>query len=218
MNVKYDSEYLKNTLYSGILCDVMDQMGHRNQSLGASFKMNSDKQVLLGKAFTSIGTEVYTMPENPLTAQCKVIDQMSEDEVYILSTRGHYNCAIFGELLATAIQAKKGVGAVIDGCARDLKRLREIEFPLFFKGALPTTSKGRCEVTECQVPIIIDSVMIYPGDIVFGDIDGVAIIPSAIADEVFEEALKIVLKEDTVRESLLDGAKLLDTYAKIGAI
>ena len=216
--MKHDPEHLKKTLYSGLICDVLDHMGYRNQFLSSAVKPLTEGTVLFGKAFTSIGTQVYTMPPNPLTAQCKVIDQISEGEIYVLSTRGDYNCAIFGELLATAIQAKKGVGALIDGMARDLKQLKDIDFPLFYRGALPSTSKGRCEVTECQVPIVIDGVTINPGDMVFGDIDGIVIIPSQLADQVFDEALVILGKENNVREELLNGASLEDTYAKIGAI
>lgn len=216
--MSYDAEYLKKNLYTGVICDVMDGMGYRNQSLGKDIFPLDPDCVLFGKAFTSIGTEVYTMPADPLTAQCKVIDQLKEGEIYVLSTRGHYNCAIFGELLATAIQAKNGVGALIDGCARDQRQLKEMKFPVFYKGALPTTSKGRCEVTECQVPVLIDGVMIYPGDVIFADIDGVAIIPSQIADAVLDEAMKVIKKENKVRDGLLHGATLADTYAKIGAI
>ena len=216
--MKHDPEFLKKTLYTGLICDVLDQKGYKNQALGNGFKGIFDETVLFGKAFTSIGTQVYTMPPNPLTAQCKVIDQISEGEIYVLATRGERNCAIFGELLATAIQAKKGNGALIDGMARDLKQLREMEFPLYYRGALPTTSKGRCEVTECQVPIVIDGVTIHPGDYIFGDLDGVAIIPAAIAEQVFDEALVILSKENNVRQELLNGASLEDTYAKIGAI
>lgn len=216
--MKYESEYIKENLYTAIICDVMDGMGYRNQSLGNGFRVLNPDTKLFGRAFTSIGTQVYTMPENPLVAQCKVIDQIKEGEVYILATRGSYNCAIMGELLATAITVKKGQGAIIDGMARDLSRMQQMNFPLFYKGVLPTTSKGRCEVTECQIPILIDGVLIRPGDYVFGDIDGVAIIPEDIAEEVFERALEIVLKENKVRESLLNGATLAETYAKIGAI
>lgn len=216
--MKHDPDHLKKTLYSGLICDVLDHLGYRNQALGSRFRTLDEDGVLFGRAFTSIGTQVYTMPPNPLTAQCKVIDQISEGEVYVLATRGEHNCAIFGELLATAIQAKKGTGALIDGNARDLRQLKDIGFPLFYRGPLPTTSKGRCEVTECRIPIVIDGVTINPGDYVFGDIDGVAIIPADLADQVFDEALVILGKENNVREELLNGASLEDTYAKIGAI
>ncbi|MDR1536266.1 MAG: hypothetical protein LBU64_14455 [Planctomycetota bacterium] len=216
--MKHDPGHLKKTLYTGLICDVLDHLGHRNQSLGGGFRGLGEDTVLFGKAFTSIGTQVYAMPANPLTAQCKVIDRISEGEIYVLATRGERNCAIFGELLATAIQAKKGAGALIDGMARDLRQLKRIGFPLFHKGSLPTTSKGRCEVTECQTPILIDGVAINPGDYIFADLDGVAVIPAALADQVFDEALVILGRENNVRAELLNGASLEDTYAKIGAI
>ncbi|MDR1732214.1 MAG: RraA family protein [Synergistaceae bacterium] len=216
--MEYTHEYLKNTLYTAILCDVMDQLGYKHQALGDQFRPLDPDVVLFGRAFTSIGTQVYSMPENPLTAQCKVIDQISEGEVYVLVTRGEYDCALMGELLATAIQVKKGAGALIDGRSRDLRKMKEMGFPLYYKGSLPLSSKGRCEVSECKIPIKIDGVLINPGDYIFADLDGVAIIPQDIAEEVFTKALEIVKKEDTVRENLLKGATLADTYAKIGAM
>ena len=186
---KFSMDYLKKNLYSGILCDVMDQMGYRNQAIGRKIKPLKDETVIFGPAFTSIGTQVYSMPEDPLTAQCKVVDQLGEGEIYVLATRGEYNCAVFGELFATAVRGRKGAGVLLDGLARDIKQVKEMDFPLFYVGTDPKTSKGRCEINECQIPVIIDGVTIRPGDIIFGDIDGVAVIPSAIADEVFEKSM-----------------------------
>ena len=216
--MEYTDEYIKETLYTAVLCDVMDQMGFDNQALGVQFRPLDPDVTLFGRAFTSIGTQVYTMPKDPLTAQCKVIDQISEGEVYVLATRGEYNCAVMGELLATAIQVKKGAGALIDGMARDLRQVKKIGFPLYYKGNLPLSSKGRCEINECKIPVKIDGVIIKPGDYIFADLDGVAIIPQGVADEVFAKAVEVVKKENNVRENLLNGATLADTYAKIGAI
>ena len=120
-----------------------------------------DDVVIFGPAFTSIGTQVYSMPENPLTAQCKVVDQLSEGEVYVLVTRGDYNCAVFGELFATAVQGKKGAGVLLDGLARDVKQLKEMNFPLFYRGRNPKTSKGRCEINECQIPVLMELSLIH---------------------------------------------------------
>ena len=214
----YDKEYLKKTLYSGVLCDVMDQMGYRNQALSNAIYGLNDETVIFGPAFTSIGTEVYSMPENPLTAQCKVVDQLQADEIYVLTIRGNYNCAVFGELFATAVKGRKGAGVLLDGYARDFKALKEMEFPLFYRGKDPRTSKGRCEINECQIPILIDGVTVNPGDMIFGDIDGVVIIPKEISEEVFEKALACILKENDVRDGLLNGRSLESVYAEIGAI
>lgn len=211
-------EELKGKLYSGILCDVMDQMGYRNQAIGNKIKPVKDDTVIFGPAFTSIGTEVYSMPEDPLTAQCRVVDQLGEDEIYVLVTRGAYTCALFGELFATAVNARKGAGVLLDGFARDIKQIKEMDFPLFYVGTDPRTSKGRCEIDECQIPVIIEGVTINPGDFIFGDIDGVAIVPKEIADEVFKRSLETLEKENVVRDNLQKGMFMVDAYKINGSI
>ena len=215
---KYERKYLMETLYSGIISDVLDGMGHRNQSIGRGIIPLEDDTVIFGPAFTSIATEVYSMPESPLTAQCKVVDQLSEGEIYVLVTRGNYNCAVFGELFATAVTKKKGAGVLLDGYARDMKALKKMKFPLFYMGCDPRTSKGRMEINECQIPVLFQGVTINPGDIIFGDIDGVVIIPKDIEEEVIERALETIKKEDEVRQGLNDGDTLESVYRRVGAI
>lgn len=215
---KYEKEFLKQNLYSGVISDVLDGMGYRNQMIGNKVMPLKDDTVIFGPAFTSIATVVYSMPEDPLTAQCKVVDQLGEDEIYVLVMRGEYNCAVFGELFATAVKGRKGAGVLLDGYARDLKALKEMDFPLFYGGRDPRSSKGRAEINECQIPVIMDGVTINPGDIIFGDIDGVAIIPKEIADEVIDKAIETMKSEDTVRESLQNGASLQSVYKKHGTI
>lgn len=213
-----DLNKLKEILYSGIICDVLDQKGYRNQALGPDVMGLNDETVIFGPAFTSIGTTVYSMPPDPLTAQCKVVDQLSKGEIYVLVTRGDYNCAVFGELFGTAVLARKGAGVLLDAYVRDLKVLKEMNFPVFYKGRNPKTSKGRCEINECQIPVIFDGVTINPGDWIFGDIDGVVVIPKNIVDEVIDDALKTIKKEDDVRYRLRHGSSLQQAYAEIGAI
>ena len=213
-----NSEMIKEKLYSGIISDVLDGMGYRNQALAGGISPLTDDTVIFGPAFTSIGTTVYSMPENPLVAQCKVVDQLGEDEIYVLVTRGDYNCAVFGELFATAVNARKGAGVLLDGYARDVKALKEMKFPLFYKGRDVRTSKGRCEINECQIPVILDGVTIRPCDYIFGDIDGVIVIPKEVAEEVIRQAAETVEKENEVRTRLLNGSTLQKAYEEIGAI
>lgn len=213
-----NSEMIKEILYSGIISDVLDGMGYRNQALAGGISPLTDDTVIFGPAFTSIGTTVYSMPENPLVDQCKVVDQLGEDEIYVLVTRGDYNCAVFGELIATAVNARKGAGVLLDGYARDVKALKEMKFPLFYKGRDVRTSKGRCEINECQIPVILDGVTIRPGDYIFGDIDGVIVIPKEVAEEVIRQAAETVEKENEVRTRLLNGSTLQKAYEEIGAI
>lgn len=215
---KAKMELLKNKLYSGILCDVMDQMGYTNQAICNKIKPVKDDAVIFGPAFTSIGTQVYSMPEDPLTAQCKVVDQLKEGEIYVLVTRGDDTCALFGELFATAVRARKGAGVLLDGRARDIKQIKEMDFPLFYAGTDPRSSKGRCEINECQIPVIMEGVAIHPGDYIFGDIDGIAVVPKEISEEVFSKALETIDKEDIVRDRLQQGMLMQDAYKINGAI
>lgn len=216
--MKYNLNAVKNSLYSGILCDVLDGLGYRNQALSNAIYGLTEDTIIFGPAFTSIGTQVYSMPENPLIAQTRVVDQLGEGEIYVLVTRGEYNCAVFGELFATAINQRGGAGVLLDAYARDIKALKEMNFPLFYRGKNPKTSKGRCEINECQIPITIDGVTINPGDYIFGDTDGVVVIPKERIDEVLDRAFALIDNENRVRTHLLQGDSLEKVYTEIGAI
>ena len=226
---KYGIERIKKEVYSGIICDVLDQMGYRQQALSNAINGLNDETVIFGPAFTSIGTTVYSMPEHPLIAQTKVVDQLGEGEIYVLVTRGEYNCAVFGEIFATRVMKKGGAGVLLDAYARDLKELKNMSlngsngFPVFFRGKSPLTSKGRCEINECQIPIHMEGacgyqVTINPGDYIFGDVDGVVIIPQDIIMEVLAESFETIIKENETRDSLLKGASLEEVYALHGTI
>ena len=146
------------------------------------------------------------------------MDQLGEGEIYVLVTRGEYNCAVFGELFATAINQRGGAGVLLDAYARDIKQLKEMDFPLFYRGKNPKTSKGRCEINECQIPVVMDGVTINPGDYIFGDCDGVVIIPKDLIEEVLDRAFALIKDEDRVRDGLLSGDSLEKVYTEIGAI
>ena len=216
--MKYNLNEIKHSLYSGILCDVLDGLGYRNQAISNAIAGLTEDTVIFGPAFTSIGTQVYSMPENPLIAQTRVVDQLGEGEIYVLVTRGEYNCAVFGELFATAINQRKGAGVLLEAYARDIKQLKAMNFPLFYRGKNPKTSKGRCEINECQIPVIMDDVTINPGDYIFGDCDGVVIIPKDLIEEVLDRAFALIKDEDRVRDGLLSGDSLEKVYTEIGAI
>ena len=215
MSTKYSLEQIRSTLYSGLICDVLDQMGYHHQYLGCEMDALLPDTVVFGKAFTAVATQVYSMPSDPLTAQCRVLDQMQPGEVFVLTTRGEYSCAILGELMATAIKSKGGTGAILDGMARDLKAVREMRFPLVYRGHLPNTSKGRAEVNECQIPIQIDGVTINPGDYVFGDIDGVLIVPRSLAYDVLLRA-EAVCEKETGIAGMIDGGMSAETVVENG--
>ncbi len=216
--VNQSFEKMKNELCTGIISDVMDQMGFNNQTLGNAIQPLKDETVIFGPAFTALANEVYSMPEDPLTAQAKIVDQLQEGEIFVLATRGRNNCATFGDLFATRVKAKKAAGVLLDSYARDLRDLKKMNFPLFYKGSNPRTSKGRTEINESHLTVSIDGVKIKHGDYIYGDIDGICVIPLEIVEDVMKRAEQILENERVVRDALKGGMSIEDAYKINGAI
>lgn len=216
--IKYSYGQIREHIGSSIMSDALNGLGYRDQMIDFPIRPLNENTFIYGPAFTSIGTQVYSTPEDPLTAQCKVVDQLSEGEVYVLVIRGEKNCAVFGELFANGVNNRKGAGVLTDGYARDIRQLKQMDFPLFYGGINPRTSKGRYEINECQIPLVMGGVTIRPGDIILGDMDGIAVIPQEIAEEAFDLAFETVNKEKVVRDGLHNGDSLREVYAINGAI
>ena len=114
--------------------------------------------------------------------------------------------------------ARGARGAVIDGLVRDITKIEEINFPVFAAGIKPVDSMGRGIVTAYNVPVECGEVIVHPGDFVFGDHDGVIVIPNARVKEVLDLAYEKVTRENHSREELQKGAYLRDVFAKFGVL
>ena len=105
---------------------------------------------------------------------------------------------------------------VVDGAVRDIRQLREMgeNFPVFATGRNPLDSKGRCLVADYDCPVVCDGILVHSGDLIFADVDGIVVVPSDCAREVFRRALEKVRAENFVREELRAGAYLKDVFEK----
>ena len=171
---------------------------------------------LAGYACTILENDVYGVPKKPFGYMTEALDQLRPNEIYVAT--GAHNSALWGEMFATAINQHKGADVLLDAYARDIKQLKAMDFPLFYRGKNPKTSKGRREINECQIPVVMDGITINPGDYIFGDCDGVVIIPKDLIDEVLDRAFALIKDEDRVRDGLLSGDSLEKVYTEIGAI
>src|SRR4029079_15621887 len=124
----------------------------------------------------------------------------------------------WGELLTTASRARGAAGCVTDGLVRDVRLIREMRFPVFSGGIGPLDSKGRGEVKAIDVPVECGGVPVAPGDWIFGDVDGVVIIPGRLLERAIDLALKKVLDENTVRAELTAGELLATVFARHGIL
>ncbi|MBP1964949.1 RraA family protein [Paenibacillus aceris] len=214
----YDFDYLEQKLYTAVIGDILDDLGYRNQTLGAGVRMVDPKLKISGRVFTAQATKVFSVPAEPYKLQMEAIDSVSPGEVFVVSTGAPDEAAFWGELLATACRARGGRGAIVDGLNRDTSKILEMQFPLASRGQVPTDSKGRVDLIFYQKPIEIDGVRINPGDYVFADIDGIVFVPQAVEEEVIQKSLEKVEGENVVRKALQDGMLCTEAFKTFGIL
>ena len=147
-----------------------------------------------------------------------LIDSLKTNEVAVLICNGNKNISPWGELLSTRASYLGAAGCLTDGSVRDSNLIREMKFPVFSNGTNPVDTKYRGKMIMADVPGEIASVRVNSGDLVFGDRDGVLIVPLKIIDQVIAKAFEKVTSENTVREELKAGNTLADVFAKHGIL
>lgn len=207
-------------LYTAVVSDVLDELGHRHQAMPAGIRPLDDSLVMVGRARTGAYREVYRVApgENPYELEIALVDDLRPGEIAVLGCGGSTRIAPWGELLSTAARARGAAGCLTDGFVRDVRQIREMRFPVFHGGIAPLDSKGRGKVAEIDVPIHCGGVAVCPGDLVIGDADGVVVVPRAVEGETLERAFRKVRGENDTRRELEGGAKLADVFARHGIL
>jgi 4-hydroxy-4-methyl-2-oxoglutarate aldolase len=212
---------LARALYTAVLSDVLDEVGLMGQALKPFVRPLDDASVMCGLARTGLYRKVYHVEpgRNPYEIEMDLIDSLAPGEVAVLACDGPTDrIAPWGELLTTAASVRGGAGCLTDGLVRDVRRIREMGFPVFAGGIGPLDSKGRAEMAAMDVPVEVAGVRIEPGDLVFGDVDGCVAIPKAIAPKVVARALEKVAAEDKTREALVAGESLRQVFERFGVL
>lgn len=211
---------LRQTLFSALLSDCLDQAGLRRQAMPSRIRPLDEAQILVGRARTAAYMEVYHVEEgvNPYDLEIELIDSLKSDEIPVFACSNPGRVAPWGELLSTASQVRGAAGAVMDGCVRDIKAIREMGFPVFHGGIAPLDSKGRARVMAIDVPIECAGVAVESGDLVFGDADGLVIVPKAAEEEVLRLAAEKLRGEKDTLAALRAGTSLRDVFERYGIL
>ncbi len=216
-----DAERIRATLQAAVLCDVMDGLGLTAQAMRPFVRPLDDSLILFGRARTGLFMPRYEAPagEDPYEVEIGLVDDLRPGDVAVFACHGpSERIAPWGELLSTAAQVRGSGGCVSDGLVRDVRQIRAMGFPVFHGGIGPMDSKGRGRMMERDVRVVCGGVAVAPGDFVFGDADGVAVIPQAAAEEVLALAFAKVAAEDRTREELLAGRSLRDVFDRLGVL
>lgn len=214
----------RRELFSAVVGDVMDKMGLLHQFLPPAIKPLHDEMVVVGRAMPVLEADIVgeapsqegdTIVAQPFGLMFHALDDLRSNEVYIC-TGSSPRYALWGELMSTRARKLGAAGAVVDGYSRDTRGILRLNFPTFSHGRYAQDQGTRGKVIDFRVPIEIDGVRIVPGDIVFGDIDGVCIVPVAAAEEVFRCAIEKVRGEHVVRQAIDAGMSTVEAFATYG--
>lgn len=213
---------LTQNLFTAVIGDVMDQMGLTRQFLPAGIRPLDPSCKMAGFALPVLeadctGTRIAS--ENRDAAFGKLfaaLDDLREGEVYVCTGSSH-DYALWGELMTVRAEQLKSVGAVVDGFCRDSQGVLKRRFPVFSAGTYSQDQGVRGRVIDYRCDITFrNGTVVSPGDIVFGDVDGVVIIPQQKAHEVIDAASEKVSGENTVLRALQSGMSAAEAFAKYG--
>jgi regulator of RNase E activity RraA len=208
-------------LSAPILSDVMDSLGLMGQAMRPFVRPLDETDVLIGRARTGLYMPVYEARpgENPYEVEIALVDDLKPGDVPVLACGGPTErIAPWGELLSTASKVRGAAGCVTDGLVRDTRQIRALRFPVFHGGIGPLDTKGRARMVERDTPVECAGVRVRTGDIVFGDADGVVVIPQEHAEDVLERARRKVAGENRTREELAQGRLLAEVYKEYGVL
>ena len=197
-------------LYGGLVYDVLEHLGYPHQALSHELVPLSPEMKLAGPAFTVKGTMTCEKDESRRYKRLAMIKQMQSPCVEVRDAGTPFHVALYGELSATTARAHGAVGALVDGGVRDSAYLIKMGYPVFCRYRNPVEAFGRWMMLDYQVPVrihgeLMESLQVNPGDFIFGDLDGVLVIPKDLTLTVLEECERVMGIEDVARGEFARG-------------
>lgn len=213
-------EYAREHLYSAVIADTLDSIGLHDQILQPGIRPLDDDLILCGRARVGLYMPLYHDDETTKVYEIELnlIDDLRPNDVPVLVCHGNVGIAPWGELLTTRAMYLHAAGCLTDGSVRDIRLIRRMKFPVFSGGTNPSDTKHRGKLMMYDVPGRIGGVRIVSGDVVFGDVDGIVVIPREVAEEVVAKAAKKVSGENTVRDELSRGESLNGVFKRYGIL
>lgn len=211
-------------LFPALLGDVLDKMGFLHQFLSPSVKPVVKEMVVIGRAKPVLEADVYgeiitdgnnKLMQQPFGLMFDALDSLKKNEVYVCSGASH-RYALWGGLMSIRAMKLGAAGVVTDGYTRDTNEIIGLNFPTFNVGTYAQDQGQRGKVIDYDVPIEFNGIRIRPGDIIFGDLDGVIVIPKEAEEEVFSRAIEKARGEKQVRIALEKGMSSKEAFNSFG--
>lgn len=204
-------------LYTPVVGDILDTLGKYHQFLPQEIMPARLDMKIAGRAMPVVMADVYGPQKKPFGLLTEALDQMGEGEIY-LASGGAMRCAYWGELLTATIKKRKAAGAVINGYHRDTPQMLAQNLPVFSRGRYAQDSGVRTQVIDYRCYMEIGQAAVRPGDLIFGDLDGVLVIPKEMEAEVIGAALEKARGEKAVRKAIEAGMSSTEAFATFGIL
>lgn len=217
---------MRSRLFPAVVGDILDTMGFLRQFLHPHIRPVSNDMVIAGRAMPVLETLCFSAVEDegklPLSRQpfgllFEALDDLRPNEVYV-ATGCAPQFALWGGLMTTRAMHLKAAGAVLDGFSRDTTEVLELGLPVFSYGGYAQDQGPRGKVVDYRIGVEINGVRVNPGDIVFGDRDGVLIIPKEAEEEAIRKALEKASTENRVREAIKGGMSTVEAFRTFGVM
>jgi regulator of RNase E activity RraA len=215
---------VQRELFTGVVGDVMDKLDLQHQFLPPQIQPLRQDMVVLGRAMPALTVDVFAeriagsanrLMDKSFGLMLEALDDLRKNEVYVNTGSAPRN-ALWGELMSTRARKLGSRGAVLNGYVRDTKAILNMSFPTFAFGSYGQDSAPRCKVVDFRIPIEVGQVRVRPADIIFGDIDGVLLVPVEVEDEVFTRALEKARGEKLVKKAIEKGSSAVEAFEKYG--
>ncbi|MER5184196.1 4-carboxy-4-hydroxy-2-oxoadipate aldolase/oxaloacetate decarboxylase [Streptomyces sp. NPDC002896] len=136
------------------------------------------------------------------------IETADDQSVIVVDNQGRTDVSCWGGILSLGAARRGARGVVADGVCRDVAEARELGFPVFSRGAVPATARGRLQQRSTGEPVTVAGLTVEQGDVVVADETGLVVVPRERAEEVAEIATAIVAREQAIADEVRAGAPL----------
>ena len=213
----------RRELFTAVVGDVMDKLNLRRQFLPPQIRPLESRMMAIGRAMTVLEADFFeekaagqsSISSKPLGLMLEALDDLKTNEIYVCAGASP-SYALWGEHMSLRAQRCGAAGAVVDGYSRDTHGILELGFPTFSYGPYAQDGGPRGKVIDFRIPIEIGAVRIQPGEILFGDVDGVCVVPKIAEDEVFVRALEKARGEKSVRKAIEGGMSAKEAFDTFG--
>ena len=214
---------IRSDLFTAVVGDVLDAMGLQRQFLSAGIKPLDPRTKLVGRAMPVIEADYFgdgasgPFASKPFGLMFEALDDLKPGEIYI-ATGASLAYALWGGLMSTRALRLEAAGAILDGYVRDSAEIARLGFSVFSRGLYAQDQGPRGKVIDFRCAIEVGGVAVRPGDLLFGDVEGVLVIPREAEAEAIRRALEKAKTESAVANAIRGGMSASQAFADFGVM